>query len=131
MKEPKDKRTREYKLWKAKHDAKLAGLGDVVDKITTVTGIKKVVKSVTDDCGCEERRERWNEKYSFKMKNPLTEDEYSLIRNAIDTNKNKFTPQDQELYKNIFERVFEQKIQCTPCSFKSTVWEKLTKAVNI
>jgi hypothetical protein len=131
MKEPKDKRTREYKLWKAKHDAKMAGLGDVVDKITTVTGIKKLVKSITDDCGCEERRERWNEKYSFKMKNPLTEDEYNLIKMAIDTNKNKFTPQDQELYKNIFERVFEQKIQCTPCSFKSTVWEKLTKAVNI
>ena len=128
---PKDKRTKLYKEWKAKYENQIAGLGDVVDKITTATGIKKLVKAVTDDYGCEERRERWNKQFSFKMKNPLTEEEYHLIKDAIDNRKTRFTPQDQEQFKQIFERVFEQKIQCTPCSFKSTVWERLSKAVKI
>ena len=33
------------------------GLGDTVDKITTATGIKTIVKRVTNgNCGCEDRR---------------------------------------------------------------------------
>lgn len=47
--------------------SEITGLGDVIDKITTVTGIKAVVKAVTDeDCGCEERRKKLNELYPFK-----------------------------------------------------------------
>ena len=37
------------------------GLGDVVEKITEVTGIKKVVEAVFgEDCGCKERKEQLN-----------------------------------------------------------------------
>lgn len=43
---------------------KSRGFGDTVEKITTVTGIKKVVdtiaKSTNKDCGCKERKERLN-----------------------------------------------------------------------
>lgn len=46
------------------------GLGDTVDKITTATGIKKVVHAVSkavgkDDCGCEERRKRMNKMFPY------------------------------------------------------------------
>jgi hypothetical protein len=47
------------------------GLGDTVDKITTYTGIKPVVKAVAkavtgdDDCGCEERRKKLNEMFPY------------------------------------------------------------------
>jgi hypothetical protein len=46
------------------------GLGDTVDKITTATGIKKVVHPVAkavgkDDCGCEERRKRMNKAFPY------------------------------------------------------------------
>jgi hypothetical protein len=44
--------------WKGK------GLGDTIEKITTATGIKKVVDKISEatgkDCGCEERKERLN-----------------------------------------------------------------------
>ena len=126
-----DKRTKAYREWKAKYDAKPAGLGDVVANITEKTGIKKVVEAITDNCGCEERRKRWNEKYSMKMRNPLTEEEYNLINDAIVSKKGSFNPKEQEQYKNIFERVFEIKVSCTPCSFKKTIWDRLTKAINI
>ena len=37
------------------------GLGDTIEKITTVTGIKSVVKRVFGkDCGCEERKTKLN-----------------------------------------------------------------------
>jgi hypothetical protein len=40
------------------------GFGDTINTITTASGIKKVVKVVSEaigeDCGCEERREALN-----------------------------------------------------------------------
>lgn len=46
---------------------KSKGLGDTIDKITTATGIKKVVKSVTGgNCGCEKRREKLNKAFPYK-----------------------------------------------------------------
>lgn len=44
--------------WKSK------GLGDTIERITTATGIKKVVDTIAEstkkDCGCKERKERLN-----------------------------------------------------------------------
>ena len=52
MKEPKDKRTKAYKEWKAKQEKEAKGLGDTIESITEATGIKKVVKFVAGDyCG--------------------------------------------------------------------------------
>ena len=54
-----DKRSKEYKDWKKAQKAE--GLGDVVEKITEATGIKKAVKWLAgDDCGCDERKEKLN-----------------------------------------------------------------------
>lgn len=39
-------------------------LGNAIEKVTTFTGIKKVVKTISKktgvDCGCEERKEKLN-----------------------------------------------------------------------
>ena len=43
---------------------KSQGLGDTIEKITTTTGIKSVVKKVSEitkkDCGCNKRKEALN-----------------------------------------------------------------------
>ena len=43
---------------------KIRGLGDAIEKVTTVTGIKKIVdtvsKAVDKDCGCNKRKEALN-----------------------------------------------------------------------
>jgi hypothetical protein len=43
---------------------KAKGMGDVIEKITTATGIKKVVDTVSKvtgkDCGCSKRKEALN-----------------------------------------------------------------------
>ena len=58
---PKDKRTKEYKLWVKNYSQASEGVGDTVEKITTATGIKKAVKWLAgDDCGCDQRKEKLN-----------------------------------------------------------------------
>ena len=51
-----------YKKWKKKFDKEnTIGLGDIVEKVTTATGIKKAVKFIAgEDCGCEERKNKMN-----------------------------------------------------------------------
>jgi len=43
---------------------KSKGLGDTIEKITTATGIKKVVEIISkvtgNDCGCQKRKEKLN-----------------------------------------------------------------------
>lgn len=49
---------------------KIEGLGDVVELVTTTTGIKKFVKIVSEaidkDCGCDQRRDNLNKKIPLR-----------------------------------------------------------------
>jgi len=65
------------KLTKAKRSnmqqqQKSKGLGDTIEKITTATGIKKVVETVAKaagkDCGCKERRDALNRAFPYQDK---------------------------------------------------------------
>ncbi len=45
---------------------KSKGFGDTVDKFTTATGIKSVVKkAMPKGCGCENRRKKLNELFPY------------------------------------------------------------------
>ena len=48
---------------------KSKGLGDSIEKITKVTGIKKVVEKISKvtkkDCGCGERKETLNRLFPY------------------------------------------------------------------
>jgi len=45
------------------------GFGDTVEAITRATGVKKVVKKISEatgkDCGCDERRDALNKKFPY------------------------------------------------------------------
>jgi hypothetical protein len=126
-----DKRSKEYREWKKNHANASEGLGDTVEKITKATGIKKAVKFLAgEDCGCDERKEKLNEIFRYKKPECLSESEFDLIKMAIDTKKNRFTPDEQELFKKIYERIFKVKVECTPCSFAKVVWKDLTAVYN-
>ena len=125
---PKDKRTKEYKEYVKKHGEASKGLGDVVEKITTATGIKKAVKFLAgEDCGCDERKDKLNKLFPSRKPECFTEEEYNLMKMAIDTKKNKFSAEEVKLYASIYERIFNVKVSCTQCSFKSSVWNSLVK----
>ena len=48
---------------------KSKGLGDTIEKITEVTGIKKVVETVSKatgkDCGCEAKKQKLNKMFPY------------------------------------------------------------------
>ena len=45
------------------------GLGDSIEKITSATGIKSLVKKVAgEDCGCKKRQDLLNKKFPYKPK---------------------------------------------------------------
>lgn len=49
---------------------KSKGLGDTIEKITTVTGIKKVVDDISQstgkDCGCKKRKDKLNKMFPYE-----------------------------------------------------------------
>ena len=52
---------------------KIEGLGDAIKVVLVRGGVKKVVDKITtlvgiDDCGCEARAKKLNEKFPFKNK---------------------------------------------------------------
>jgi len=48
------------------------GLGDTIEKITKLIGIKKVVKNISKvtgkDCGCDERKDTLNRLFPYNYK---------------------------------------------------------------
>ncbi|MBC8300337.1 MAG: hypothetical protein H8E55_31750 [Pelagibacterales bacterium] len=48
---------------------KQKGLGDTIEEILKKTGVKYTVnKMLGEDCGCDERKEKLNEKFPYKNK---------------------------------------------------------------
>ena len=124
-----DKRSkdyREYKEWlsfkalesKVEEDNKPVGLGDIVAKITEVTGIKKLVESITDDCGCDERKEKFNKipVWSRRKVRCIEPDDYVYIKNILDNNINKFTFEDRKRVVKVYNHVFRTNVKNTKCS---------------
>ena len=60
-----------FKKWHNVEKSK--GLGDTIEKITTATGIKKVVETVAKatgkDCGCAKRRDTLNRVFPYQNNN--------------------------------------------------------------
>lgn len=42
------------------------GFGDTMERLMKKTGIKKLVKNIDPDCGCEKRQEWLNKKIPYK-----------------------------------------------------------------
>ena len=82
-----DKRTKEYKEWKkrkiAEERKKPEGLGDTVEQVTKLTGIKWLTEKLFgEDCGCEERKKWLNEKFPYfrnRRGNELTVEEFEIL----------------------------------------------------
>jgi len=131
---PKDKRTKAYKEWVKNHAEASTGLGDKIEKVTKATGIKKAVDAVFDalgkDCGCDERKKKLNQMFPSRKPECFTEDEFGLMKMAIDTRKNKFSTEEVKTYAAIYERIFRTKVECTQCSFRNTVWNALVRIYN-
>ena len=132
-----DKRTKDYKEYKQWLSSKeepsyeklkeniekenKVGLGDVVEKITEATGIKKAVKAVLgDDCGCDERKEKFNKISVWKRRkvNCISKEDYNWLKAFVDSKTSKISHYQNLRLVTIYNKVFgtKQKVsKCTPC----------------
>ena len=109
---PKDKRTKAYKEWKAKYEKENSiGAGDIVEKITTATGIKAAVKFIAgEDCGCEERQESWNEFFRYRLRDCPNEEEFKWMEDFLRRKDNPKT--DDEVRLSRLVNKHEQEMIC-------------------
>ena len=127
MKQPKDKRTKAYKEWKANQEKASEGLGDTIAKVTEATGIKKAVKFIAgEDCGCDERQERLNRVFKYNKPECLNEDEYKYIATWIENGNDKLNSKQLKEMNVIYNRVFKKKFRCQKCSAPRMMKELVT-----
>jgi hypothetical protein len=131
-----DRRTKEYKKYKAKFEkeqaSKSKGLGDTIAKVTKATGIEKIVKAVAgDDCGCDDRKDTLNKLFSYKVVNCLIESDYNYLSNWFSEQRTKVTRVEQRALLDIYNRTFNTKKFMSSCSkcIKDMI-SKLEKVFN-
>lgn len=59
------------------------------------------------------------------MVNEISKEDFLYLDNYYKTKSNTVTTEVQQDMVEIYEKVFNEKISCTPCSFKSKVHDKL------
>ena len=122
MKEPKDKRTNEYKKWK-----KSKGLGDTIEKITKATGIKKVVDLLFDDCGCDKRKEKLNKMFPYKVE-CLEEKEYNYLKEIYSKSTSRLNITQREALLIIYNKTFNKNQKQTSCS---SCWISMLRELKV
>ena len=93
------------------------GLGDRIDKITTATGIKKVVKWIAgEDCGCEQRKEKLNKLFPYSTNQKcLNEQEYNWLDGYMKEYRSVISRDEQHKMLKIYNRVFQANKQTSSC----------------
>ena len=118
--QPKDKRTKEYKEWLSKQPK---GAGDIIEKVTSATGVKKLVETLFDDCGCNERKELLNNLFPIRYKpRCLTLDEYKSYKDFREHRTIKMTVQEIEYISKLYASVFNRQYVklCPTCRGTAT-----------
>ena len=119
------------KTSKTETTTKSKGLGDTIEKITTATGIKAVVKAVVgEDCGCDERKEKLNKMFPYKREPEcLNEEEIAYLSTGV-LKKKTLTYDDRVQIATIHARVFHHKFD-VPCTCSPKIWMQWVKQLQL
>lgn len=103
-------------------EAENKGAGDIVEKITTATGIKAVVdtvaKALDTDCGCAARKETLNKLFPNRKLNDLSTEDYEWLSEWYSVKRHSVNPSQQKMLVDVYNRVFNSKrvvSNCSPC----------------
>ena len=100
---------------------KSAGLGDSIEKLTEVTGIKKVVEMFSEatgiDCGCNERKEKLNNLFPYNRNiNCLNESDYNKLTKYLSAQQTTLNAIEQQEVSDIYFNVFNYRLQISSCA---------------
>lgn len=104
------------------------GLGDTIAKITTATGIDKLVHFIAgEDCGCDKRKEQLNTWFPYNNPLCLTEDEYNYLDVFVKSKRDDLKHAEQTQMLSIYNRVFRAKNEPTNCA---SCWRDIMNALK-
>lgn len=109
-------KSQEYKYFKDKFEQdKTIKAGEVIEKITKATGVKKLVEWVAgEDCGCDERKKKAN-KLRIKIANCPTQDQYESVKQLLDSNPKTLTQDQQKLIVETHNAIYNTNHKITKC----------------
>jgi len=117
------------------------GLGDIVENITTATGIKTFVSLFLkgDDCGCEERKKTLNQvqftNHKTKQVRCFTEDQYNDYTNYRKVRTLKYEQEHValliKLYAHVFAIQYNQRDLCSNCGGAYNIIKKIETNLDI
>lgn len=126
-----DKRTKEYKDYKKRLESAIEkgqaeatqGLGDKIEEITTKTGIKKAVKKIFgDDCGCDERKAKFNRyRRGFPVTGCFTEEQWNKWTDFREAKTNKLSYNDEMLIIELLLTLFSRKLKRQSCCYEQWI----------
>jgi hypothetical protein len=98
---------------------KAQGLGDTIEQITEVTGIKSVVekfvKATGVDCNCDKRKETLNRLFPYHKPNCLVEEDYNYLTDFFGRLKDQVSVNDQYKLIDVYFRIFNIKVDKSNC----------------
>ena len=91
-------------------------LGNLVEIITTYTGIKWLVKKIwVEDCGCDERKKQLNKLFPYVRQ--FTEDEIKIYEEVLPRLKGgRISGQDQAIMIRLYNKVFNKNKKASGCT---------------
>jgi len=100
---------------------KSQGLGDTIEQLTEVTGIKKAVEIFTKatgvDCKCDERKEKLNNLFPYNRNiNCLNESDYNKLTKYLSAQQTTLTAIEQQEVSDIYFNVFNYRLQISSCA---------------
>ena len=110
---------------------KSKGLGDTIEQITTVTGIKAVVDKISEvtgiNCGCEERKELLNKIWTYRKPNCLSFESIEWLSSFLPNRPEQLTIKQQEKLKEIYKETFNIDFQTTSCG---SCWRDMIREIE-
>ena len=102
---------------KTRTPRKAQGLGDTIEQITEVTGIKKLVNFIAgEDCGCDARKEKLNEWFPYRKPECLTEAEYNYLTEIRINETETFKPSEVTVVREIYSRIMKIRLEPSSCA---------------
>ena len=100
---------------------KSKGLGDSIEKLTEVTGIKKAVEMFSEatgiDCGCDERKVKLNNLFPYNRNiNCLNESDYNKLTKYLSAEQSTLNSIEQQEVSDIYFNVFNYRLQISSCA---------------
>lgn len=92
------------------------GLGDIITEFTEVTGIKKVVEAVSDDCGCAARAAKLNKLFPNHKTSDLSNEDFKTLEEYFSKKLTSLSAKEQRKLVTVYNNVFGSKREVSSCS---------------